>query len=158
MDEAARDARDEERVVDLEFNGVLQLLGARGEHAVEFLRLGDSAREAVEDKAAEALGAVAWAFQWRPFIPLFAFRVVVKLILDHVDHDVVADEASLIHDLFGLPPECSLLRDLRPEHVSSSLGRISNVVVARWQADRTRWHAQYLSFILGAWVPLPEHR
>lgn len=51
MDEAARDARDEQRVVDLELDCVLQGQVALAEHGVETLGLGDGAGEAVEDEA-----------------------------------------------------------------------------------------------------------
>lgn len=56
VDEAARDARHEEVVVDEELDGVLDGLLALGEHAVELLGLRDVAREAVEDEAARREG------------------------------------------------------------------------------------------------------
>ena len=48
---AAGDAGDEERIVDLEFDGVLEGLRGGGEHVVEFLGLGYCSGEAVEDEA-----------------------------------------------------------------------------------------------------------
>ena len=56
VDEAAGDAGDEEGVVDLELDGVLELLGAGVEHGVEVLGLGDGAGEAVEDEAGVRFG------------------------------------------------------------------------------------------------------
>lgn len=53
MDEAAGDAGDEERVVDLELDGVLEGFALVGEHVVEFLGLGHGAGEAVEDEAGD---------------------------------------------------------------------------------------------------------
>lgn len=49
--QAARDAGDEQGVVDLKLNGVLQLLLFLGEHLVESLGLGHGAGEAIEDEA-----------------------------------------------------------------------------------------------------------
>jgi hypothetical protein len=51
VDEAAGDARDEEAVVDLQFNGVLERLLGCAEHAVELFGLGYCAGESVEDEA-----------------------------------------------------------------------------------------------------------
>lgn len=51
VDETARDARNKERVVDLELDGVLQGEVALAEHGVETLGLGNGAGEAVEDEA-----------------------------------------------------------------------------------------------------------
>lgn len=50
MHEATRDALDEERVINLQLNGVLERLIPLLEHGVETLGLGDGAREAVEDE------------------------------------------------------------------------------------------------------------
>lgn len=57
------------------------------------------------------------------YAPVLALCVVVKLALDHVDHDLVADETTLVHDLLGLLSEVGLLRDLGAEHVSGGLFR-----------------------------------
>jgi hypothetical protein len=56
VDQAARDARDEQLVVDLELDRVLQGLLALAEHLVEALGLRDGAGEAVEDEAVEESG------------------------------------------------------------------------------------------------------
>jgi hypothetical protein len=55
------------------------------------------------------------------YAPVLALCVVVELALDHVDHDLVADKTTLVHDLLGLLSEVGLLRDLGPQHVSSGL-------------------------------------
>jgi len=117
--EAAGDARDEEAVVDLQFYGVLEGLLGYAEHAVELLGLRYCAGEAVEDESLGALG------------------VVLELRLDHVDHDLVANQTTRVHDLLCFPAERSLCRDLRAQHVSGSkmasaellldLGRLSTL-------------------------------
>lgn len=53
--------------------------------------------------------------------PVLALGVVLQLALDHVDHDLVGDETTLVHDLLGLLAEVGLLSDLRTEHVSGGL-------------------------------------
>jgi hypothetical protein len=103
VDETAGDTRDEQLVVDAELNGVLERLLAGLEHVVEALGLGDSAREAVKNEAGLALG------------------VVLELALDHANHDLVADETALVHDLLGLSTQLGLLCDLSAEHVTGSL-------------------------------------
>lgn len=55
VNETAGDALDEERVVDLELDGVLQGLTPLLQHGIETLGLGDSAREAVENKPVKPL-------------------------------------------------------------------------------------------------------
>lgn len=60
----------------------------------------------------------------RKYIPVLALRVALQLVLDHVDHDLVADQTTLVHDLLSLPSEVGLLRDLRAQHVTGSLGGI----------------------------------
>jgi hypothetical protein len=53
--------------------------------------------------------------------PILALGVVVQLALDHVDHDLVTDQATLVHDLLRLLAKLGLLCDLGPQHVSGSL-------------------------------------
>ena len=55
----------------------------------------------------------------KPYAPVLAGLVVLKLILNHADHDVVADKTSSIHDLLCLEAELGLLRYLVSEHVAS---------------------------------------
>lgn len=45
-------------------------------------------------------------------LPVLALGVVVQLALDHVNHDLVADKTTLVHDLLSLLAELGLLRDL----------------------------------------------
>ena len=40
------------------------------------------------------------------------------MVLDHADHDLVADEGAGVHDLLGLDAERGLLRDLLAKHVA----------------------------------------
>jgi len=54
-------------------------------------------------------------------IPVLAILVACQLILDHVNHDVVADQATLVHDLFRFPTQWCLLCDLCSEHVTGCL-------------------------------------
>ena len=44
--------------------------------------------------------------------PVLALSVVIKLALDHVNHDIVANQTTLVHDLLSLPSQVGLLRDL----------------------------------------------
>lgn len=52
--------------------------------------------------------------------PLGAVLVLLELLLDHADHDLVADQSTGVHDLLGGFSELSLSSDLRSEHVSGS--------------------------------------
>ena len=56
--------------------------------------------------------------------PVVALGVLLELLLDHTDHDLVADETSGIHDLLGLATEGCLRSNLCAEHVSGSLRRL----------------------------------
>ena len=51
--------------------------------------------------------------------PVLAVLVVLQLLLDHVDHDVVGDESSSVHNLLGLDTQGSLLLNLVSQHVPS---------------------------------------
>lgn len=57
----------------------------------------------------------------RVYEPVLALRIGVELVFDHVDHDLIADKTTLVHDLLGLLSELSLLGDLGPQHITSSL-------------------------------------
>lgn len=80
------------------------------------------ARKAIQDEAV-AIRAVQ-VYRAASNIPIGAFPVVMKLFLDHVDHDVVADKSALIHYLLGFSTEGSLFGDLSSEHVTSGLRRV----------------------------------
>lgn len=112
VNETAGDTRNEETVVDLEFDGVLKLLLASFEHFVELLGLDDGTRETIKDKARQ-VRLVAGLTKISAFnVPVLALLVVVQFALDHVDHDLVADETALVHDLLGFLSELGLLHDL----------------------------------------------
>ena len=53
-------------------------------------------------------------------LPILALLVVVQLLLDHVDHDVVRHEPTLVHDLLSLTAQVGLGGDLRAQHVAGS--------------------------------------
>jgi hypothetical protein len=61
VNQTAGNTRDEERVVDLQLDGVLQRLLGGFEHAVELLSLGDCSWEAVEDEAARIILVLVYA-------------------------------------------------------------------------------------------------
>ena len=51
MDETTGDTRHQERVVDLELDGMLERLLAHSEHVIELFGLGNGSRESIEDEA-----------------------------------------------------------------------------------------------------------
>jgi hypothetical protein len=53
--------------------------------------------------------------------PILAIDIVIELALDHADHDFVADQAALVHNLLCRAPERRLLCDLRTQHIASCL-------------------------------------
>lgn len=121
VDQTACNSCDKELVVDVQFNGVLERLFHRLKHRVEALGLGNSAREAVEDESGcfSNVGIVVVGFS--SSAPVLALLVVLKLALDHANDNLVADEATLVHDLLGLSSELRLLCDLGAQHVTGSL-------------------------------------
>lgn len=111
--QTAGDTGDEQGVVNLQFNGVLKFLLAGSKHVIQALGLSDSPRETVQDETAIVCQLTTTRAQkeYRS-LPVLAFGVVIQFALDHVDHDLVADETTLVHDLFGLLAEIGLLCDL----------------------------------------------
>lgn len=82
----------------------------------------------VSDSSRKYLAATKWARQeGRIDSPVLALRVGRELLLDHADHDFVADEISAVHDLLGLFTQIGLSRDLRSEHVAS--GQVADTVL-----------------------------
>jgi len=96
----------------LQLDSVVQVLVALAEHGVETLGLRHGSGETIENEAAEAL------------------LVVVELLLDHADHNVVADQTALVHDLLRLAPEGRLLRNLGAQHVAGGLASCQNTGIA----------------------------
>lgn len=89
-------------------------------------------------------------------LPISAFSVCFQLILDHINHDIVAHETSLVHDLLGFSSQRCLFGDLRSKHVTSSLqGYQRGVGDPGMLRFRTRWQMQYFSLMRGACVPFP---
>lgn len=48
------------------------------------------------------------------FLPVLALLVILQFMLDHVNHNLIANQSALVHDLLGLPAQLGLARDLRP--------------------------------------------
>lgn len=113
VDETASDAANEELVVNLELDGVLELLLLGDEHLIQLLGLRDSTRESIKDETLDAR------------------LVVLQLLLDHTYHDVIRDESSLVHDLLGFHSEIRLLCNLLTEHVTS--GKMADPVIVLLQ-------------------------
>ena len=61
--------------------------------------------------------------------PIGTISVRFDLILDHVDHDVVADKSTLVHNLLCFLSERSLLCDLSSQHVTGGLRKVSRKLV-----------------------------
>lgn len=122
VDQTAGDTGDQQGVVDLQLDGVLELLVALREHRVEALGLHDGAGEAIEDEPGQKSAAllVGHGQGWE-HIPSLALLIVVELLLDHANDNLIADETALVHDLLGLAAEGSLLRNLRSQHVTGGL-------------------------------------
>jgi hypothetical protein len=89
-----------------------------------------------------------------PSIPVAALFVVVEFVLDHADHNLIADESSFVHDLLGCKSKGCPRSDLRAQHVSGGLPNIS-AVSKNVSGRNTKWQAQNFSLIFGAWVPFP---
>lgn len=125
MNQAAGDAGNEEGVVNLQLDGMLELALALLEHGIQALGLGDGAGEAVEDEAvgkgSQQTRKASLGTSNGRSLPALAFLIVVKLLLDHADDNLVADETTLVHNLLGLATKGSLLGDLGAKHVTGGL-------------------------------------
>jgi hypothetical protein len=55
------------------------------------------------------------------YSPVPAFGVGLELVPDHVDHNLIADQAACIHDLLGFATQRCLLGDLFSQHVTCGL-------------------------------------
>lgn len=117
---AASNARDEKRIVNFQLNDMIKLLLARFKHLVQLLSLGDSPREPIKDKATTVSAKKALQHgKENKDTPVFAGFVVLQLVLDHSNHNFVADKTPGVHDFLCLHAERCLLRDLFPKHVAS---------------------------------------
>lgn len=58
-------------------------------------------------------------------LPSLTLLIVLQLVLDHADHNFIADKSTLVHDLLGFPTERCLLCDLGSKHVASGLVNVS---------------------------------
>jgi hypothetical protein len=121
VDQSAGDTGNEQSIVNLQFDCVFQRLAHGLEHGVESFGLCDSSWETIENEAVAGQSAERPATEREDCLPIGAFPVCVQLILDHVDHDIVTDQASLVHDLFRFPTKGRLFGDLCPQHVTGGL-------------------------------------
>lgn len=119
MDQTTRYPRNQQAIVDLELYRVLQLLGFGLEHAVESFGLGYCSWKAIQNKASSVLSKRSTTVS--DFSPFFTVLVVLQLVLDHVDHDLVAHKSTSVHDLLGFPSKLRLLCYLRSKHVPCCL-------------------------------------
>ena len=128
VNQTASDSGNKELIVNAELDGVLEGHLPRSKHLVEALGLGNCAREPVKDESKRTCPSVsrppnATAYPDLPVQhePVLALVVVLELVLDHVDHDLVADQTTLVHNLLGLTSQLGLLCDLGAEHVTGGL-------------------------------------
>jgi hypothetical protein len=128
VDESTSDSRNEESVGNSELDGVVQRSLGLSQHGIELGSLGHSSGESIKDETTSQPNSLH-SILIGADSPVLALLVVGQLILDHVDHDLIADEVSSVHDLLGLFTEVSLSLDLGSKHVSSS--QVADTVFAR---------------------------
>ena len=137
---------------------MLKFLALFCQHAVKTFGLGYCPREPIKYKS-DPINSASQRLECFADAPLSTLGVVLEFALDHIDHDLVTDKPTLVHDLFGFPAEGCLFRYLRPKHITSSLNAVLLSLPALYMNEvwqYTKWQAQYLSFIFGACVPLPD--
>lgn len=156
VDQTTSDTRDEERVLDLELDGMVELLRLGVQHVVELLSLGCGSGEAVEDEARQrALQLSQDKTVYHNLkrnaknSPASALVVGLKLVLDHTDHDLIRDESTGVHDLLCLLAELCTLSDLLTEHVAGS--QVADLVVELLQ------DLGCLCSLSGAWRADEDH-
>lgn len=96
MNQSASNSIDKQLVLYLQFDRVFQRLAAAVEHVIETLGLSDCSRETIQDKSmpfSVILNSGVY------HIPVPTIFVCIQLILDHVNHNVIADKTTLVHDL-----------------------------------------------------------
>lgn len=109
VDQATSDAGDEEVVIDGELDNGVQALLLVLQHGIQLLSLDNSAGESIENES------------------VLALLVVLQVVLDHVDHDLVTDESTSIHDLLGLHTDLGLVGNGSAEHVTG--GQVADAVL-----------------------------
>lgn len=137
VDKPPGNTGNEELVVDLELDSVLELLLLPLQHVVQLLCLWRGAGEAIKDKAGgrkdTALATASPRNVSRPPASTFpsspaqTLLVGLELVLYHADHDLVAHEPALVHDLLGLLAEVCALGHLLSQHVAR--GQVAHAVV-----------------------------
>jgi len=53
-------------------------------------------------------------------VPVLALLVVLQVVLDHVNHDLVTDQSTGVHDLLGLETNLGLVSNGSTKHVAGS--------------------------------------
>jgi hypothetical protein len=128
VNESTGDSRDEESVGNSELDGVVQRSLGLSQHGIELGSLGHSSGESIKDETSSQPNGLH-LIHTEADSPVLALLIVGQLVLDHVDHDLIADEVSSVHDLLGLFTEVSLSLNLGSKHVSSS--QVAYTVFAR---------------------------
>ncbi|KAH3668618.1 hypothetical protein OGAPHI_002372 [Ogataea philodendri] len=114
VDQSAGDTGNQQLVIDLELHSFLKRSLVGGQHLVELLGLRNGSWESVQNE------------------PVLALLVVGQLILDHVDHDLIRNKLTLVHDLLGLNTKRSLLGNLRTQHVTSGQVTSTELLLEVW--------------------------
>jgi len=144
VQQTSSDTRDEQVVADQELNSVIDLLVLVFEHLVELLSLNNRSGESIEDESGED-GKI---------------RLDKRRIWNHMEPVTDPFEHSLlVSSWFLIIPTTisSLTRPPASMIFFASLPRsVPCPTSARSISPVARWHRQYFSLSLGAWVPLPE--
>lgn len=88
MNQSACNAGDEKSIVNLELNGVFQRLSLLLQHAIETFSLRNCPWEAIQNES--VVVRTVHIVMNNCGLPIGTFSVIVKLFLDHGDHNVVA--------------------------------------------------------------------
>lgn len=183
VDETARDARDEQGVVDLELHRVLQGEVALAEHGVETLGLGNGAGEAVEDEAVGGERVVRNNYKTAgkkhgrgdTYPPWHSLLFSNSSLIMPMTMSSLTRPPSFMIFLACLPravPLATWARSMSPVAYGARCAHWLAIrpiwsVVLGWREDTnwlllrtaegelTRWQQLNFSLILGAWVPLP---
>jgi len=129
VDETARNSGNEERVGNLELDGMVQRLLLLGQHVVQLGGLANGSRESVKNEAALSIARRHLGRKRLHDSPVGTLLVLLELLPDHANHDLVADKSSGVHDLLSGLAELGLSSDLRTEHVTRS--EVADAVLAR---------------------------
>lgn len=112
MDEATRDAADQQRIVDAELYDGVQFCLSPVQHGVQLLCLSDVTRKAVEQKSVSAFGST-------------------EVVIDEIDDQLVGHELAVVHHLLDRLPDGRTGRHLGTQHVTG--GKVTNAVLLSQQ-------------------------